>query len=441
MRYGITKHDIKYIDEKISKQKKWILDNLSDFDFADNKSALDFTYSAAINPKQYFAEMNNRINSIFDFAKELNLKPVFATITAPSKYHKMNNKKELLISPNETAKQLTQIFNKFTNLQVFQKMKKSLGHGLIYFRVYEPHKSGVPHMHLMMFLPSDSILEVKNKFYEYFTNKVRWGNNSKSLDFKYTWYKSAGGAVAYIMKYITKTFKDSKSDKLQHEAYWYIKYNVRRFLCSRTLAPITVYRKVRYFFKEQNSTYLDVSKLYEDNQLKRCFSDTTFTYMKYDFENDTVDEIVLWEKNVESILHKRIKQNSTFKLAYEKADYKEALTVYVNEFEKYSFSDSLNKFMLLPVVPSKLTDYQLQKFYRDLKEFDNENKTFLITKNEMIKRGFINTEISTLSNDVYTEKEEYINNDDFEIDLETGEFISYNLTQIDVVRTIDQVGF
>ena len=81
-------------------------------------------------------------------------------------------------------------------------MKKELGHGIIYFRVYEPHKSGVPHLHAMLFLPFDYILDIKKKFFEYFTDKVKWGNNKKSLDFRYTWYKSEGGAVAYIIERI-----------------------------------------------------------------------------------------------------------------------------------------------------------------------------------------------------------------------------------------------
>lgn len=121
--YGITKQDIQIIDTKIELQKKYLL--IRHFDFGGNtKSALDFTYSANLNPKKYFAEMNNRIKSIFDYAKDLNLKPVFITLTAPSKYHKQNINGKLKINPNETAKALTQIFNKFTSLQIFRKMKK-----------------------------------------------------------------------------------------------------------------------------------------------------------------------------------------------------------------------------------------------------------------------------------------------------------------------------
>lgn len=394
--YGITKEDIQVIDIKLEEQRKYITSRF--FDFGDeSKSALEFTYSANLNPKKYFAEMNNRINSIFDYAKELNLKPVFCTITAPSKYHKCfedgDKRGQLIINPNETAKELTQIFNKFTNLRIFQRMKKQLGHGLIYFRVYEPHKSGVPHLHAMLFVPMDYILDIKKKFYDYFTNKVKWGNNRKSLDFKYTWYNSAGGAIAYIMKYVTKTFKNENDKSTQYASYWYIKHNIRRFLCSRTLAPLTIYRKIRYFFKNQKNDYLKVTQLLKNNQIHRLFENTTYSYMRFNYETGEIEDITVWQKNTDLILRSRIKLNETFKLEYKKKEYKKALTVFVNDFEKYVHSDTLNKFVLLLVIPSKLKDYQLNNYYRILENTDIDSLDlvhFELVKNEMIKRGFLN---------------------------------------------------
>ena len=390
--YGITKEDIQVIDIKLEEQRKYITSRF--FDFGDeSKSALEFTYSANLNPKKYFAEMNNRINSIFDYAKDLNLKPVFCTITAPSKYHKCNVNGELKIKPNETAKELTQIFNKFTNLRIFQRMKKELGHGLIYFRVYEPHKSGVPHLHAMLFVPVDYILDIKKKFYDYFTNKVKWGNNRKSLDFKYTWYNSAGGAIAYIMKYVTKTFKNENDKSTQYASYWYIKHNIRRFLCSRTLAPLTIYRKIRYFFKNQKNDYLKVTELIKNNQIYRLFENTTYSYMRFNYETGEIEDITVWQKNTDLILRSRIKLNTTFKLEYKKKEYKKALTVFVSDFEKYYNDEKTNKFVLLPVVPTKLKDYQLNNYYHILENTDINSLDlvhFELVKNEMIKRGFLN---------------------------------------------------
>lgn len=390
--YGITKEDIQIIDTKIELQRKYLLSRFFDFG-EETKSALDFTYSANLNPKKYFAEMNNRINSIFDYAKDLNLKPVFITLTAPSKYHKLNVNGDLRINPNETAKELTQIWNKFTSLQIFRKLKKELGHGLIYFRVYEPHKSGVPHLHAMLFLPTDYILPVKKKYKEYFTNKDRWGNNRKSIDFKYTWYNSAGGAIAYIMKYVTKTFKNENDESTQYASYWYIKHNIRRFLCSRTLAPITIYRKVRHFFKQSKNDYLEVTQHIRNNEIHRLFNDTTYSYMFYNHETGEVEDVTVWQKNTDLILNSRIKQRDTFTLKYTKKDKKKPLIAFVSDFEKYAFNENLQKFILMPVVPSKLSNYQLQQYFRvldnqDIKKLDLVH--FQLVKNEMIKRDMLN---------------------------------------------------
>ena len=389
--YGISTYDIQTIDTKLELQRKYICSRFFDFG-EETKSAIEFTYSANLNPKKYFAEMNNRINSIFEYAKQLKLKPVFVTLTAPAKYHKLNVNGDLKINPNETAKELTQIFNKFTNLRIFQKMKKDLGHGLIYFRVYEPHKSGVPHLHAMLFLPTDYILDIKKKFFSYFTDKVKWGNNRKSIDFKYTWYNSAGGAIAYIMKYVTKTFKNENSNDIQYASYWYIKHNIRRFLCSRTLAPLLVYRKVRHFFKKHDNDYLKVTELIRNNQIYKLFDNTTYAYMRYNHELGEVEDITVWQKSTNLILQSRIKTNETFKLEYKKKEYKKALSVFVNDFVKYVHSDKLNKFVLLQVVPIKLKDYQLNNYYHILENTDIDNLDlvqFELTKNEMIKRGFL----------------------------------------------------
>ncbi|MDY0015100.1 MAG: replication endonuclease [Bacteroidales bacterium] len=288
--YGITDEDIEYIDSKIQRQ----IDFLKNFnlDLGDKTiNMLDNTYSANLNPKKYFAEINNRVNSMFDYARDHGLKPVFITLTVPSKYHRSN------ASHNETAKILTKVWNKFTNLQIFQKMKKELNHGLVYFRVYEPHKSGVPHMHAMLFLPSSYILPVKKKFKEYFSSD-RLGTNRKAMDFKYTWYKEKGGAVAYIMKYITKTFKDEQSQQIEHAVYWYIKHKIRRFLSSRTLAPLTVYRKVRYYFKDKfQQDFKKVSNMWKNGTIQRFFNGDVITYMYLDPDSGEVEEKIVYMKN------------------------------------------------------------------------------------------------------------------------------------------------
>lgn len=397
--YGITTEDITIIDTKIQLQKKYLKNFFCEFE-DETKSALDFTYSANLNPKKYFAEMNNRVNSIFQYADDLGLKPIFLTLTAPSKYHKKDFNNKLKISPSETAKELSKIWNKFTSLQIFRRIKKETNHGLIYFRVYEPHKSGVPHLHAMLFVPKNFILPIKKKFFEYFTDSNRWNNNKKSIDFKYTWYNSHGGAIAYMMKYITKTFKNENDDSKQLSSYWYIKHRIRRFLCSRTLAPITLYRKIRHFFKSSKNDYLKVTELMKANQIHKIFDDTTISYMMYNHETGEVDDVTLWQKKTDLILNSRIKKNNTFTLKYKKTEIDKPLIAIVNDFEKYCYSDNLEKFVLMPVIPSKLSDYQLFTYFNKLNKIDVEKLDLThygVTKNEMINRNLLKAKKENLN--------------------------------------------
>jgi hypothetical protein len=387
--YGISSKDINSIDKNIEFQKNW-LENFS-IDFSNKTvNMLDNTYSANLNPKKYFAEINNRVNTMVANAKEQGLKPIFITITAPSKFHRKYENGDFVISPNETAKEMTQIWNKFTNLQVFQKMKKDLDISLTYFRVYEPHKSGVPHLHALLFLPSSYILQIKKRFYEYFTNKNKWGSNIGGVGFRYTWYKEKGGAVGYVMKYILKTFKDSNSTAVQHSVYWYIKHNVRRFLSSRSLAPLTMYRKVRYYFKNRfNNDLKDISRMISNGSIYKFFNDTVINYRYVDIDTGEVEEIVIWSKNADLILNSKVHtKNDTIKLSYVKKENREIKKQDFTNFAKYIPTQS-NSWDGMPIVPSRMKDYQLISYYKKLDSQDITSlnlQHFNITRNEMIKR-------------------------------------------------------
>lgn len=414
--YGISGKDIESIDKKIDFQKKW-LENFS-IDFSNKSvSMLNNTYSANLNPKKYFAEINNRVNTMVANAKEQGLKPIFITITAPSAFHRKYDNGDLQVNPNDTAKEITQIWNKFTNLQVFQKMKKELDISLTYFRVYEPHKSGVPHLHALLFLPSSYILKVKKKFYEYFTNKEKWGSNIGGIGFRYTWYKEKGGAVGYVMKYILKTFKDTDSKAVQHSAYWYIKHSVRRFLSSRTLAPLTMYRKVRYYFKNRFGNDLkDISRLIANGDIYKSFEDTVISYRYFDNDTGEVEEIVLWSKNADLILHSRTIQNDTIKLTYVKKEQREIKKQDFTNFANYKPNET-NSWDAMAIVPSRMKDYQLQSYYKKLDSQDINTlnlQHFNLTRNEMIKRGLITGTIQSLNTEngievLYYENDEHLN--------------------------------
>ena len=52
-----------------------------------------FCKNSYINSNRYIAEINNRVNSLFNYARARNLKNVFITLTLPSEYHRLKTLK------------------------------------------------------------------------------------------------------------------------------------------------------------------------------------------------------------------------------------------------------------------------------------------------------------------------------------------------------------
>jgi len=303
--YGIDNYDKRMIDEKLRKQKKFLQNfciNLGNKEF----NLLNNTYSANLNPKKYFSEMNNRVNSINKHAKEMGLMPVFITLTVPSYFHPLKYNKHvdkiLENNPNygyynlnyaikDASIFLSDLWHKFTSLQIIRKMKRETGKGLTYFKVYEPHKSGVPHIHALVYLPKNWVLPIKKAFFKYFKSF-----GIKQLQYKYTWYSSKGGAIGYMMKYITKTFRNSETDIIDDIVCWYIKHRIIRFTSSRTMCSLFLYRKVRYYFKDDiKDDYLYISSLFNSGDIQYYFNRTMINYRCYHPDDDDY-EITLYSK-------------------------------------------------------------------------------------------------------------------------------------------------
>jgi hypothetical protein len=250
--YGLNQYEYNEVQIKLEKQKhfldkSYIYDKLS-----NNKIPLStITFSANINPKRYYSEIQNRINTLVVEATNKNLIPLFITLTLPSKYHKMKtsrvskqliqNQKYNNTPPREAIKQLTKMFAKLRHDRSLKELSKEQR---IYYRVNEPHKDGTPHTHILLYIPNSSAIRVTKAFKRLFNPKA----NDIQTDIK--------NASAYIMKYINKTLPNSKQETLSlQDKYlnaWYSKNRISRFNSSRTLAPLKLYRLLykRYTLQE-----------------------------------------------------------------------------------------------------------------------------------------------------------------------------------------------
>ena len=85
-----------------------------------------------------------------------------------------------------------------------------------------------------MFVPKSSVDRVVNAFKRLFDDRA---NDIQT---------NIENVTSYIIKYINKTLPLSKKENLsKNEKYlnaWYCKHTIIRFNCSRTLAPLSLYR-------------------------------------------------------------------------------------------------------------------------------------------------------------------------------------------------------
>lgn len=254
--YGLTKSDYLEVQEKIRKQNcfleyNYIYDKIS----SSHIPLKNLVISANHNPNRYYALIQNRINTLINEAKEKNLFPIFMTLTLSSEFHKMKmdkqtkalieNPKYNYVTPKEAVKHLTKMFSRLRHDRSLKELSKD---ERIYFRVNEPHKNGTPHTHILLFVPKSSIDRVVNTFKRLFDNKA----NDIQTDIK--------NAASYVMKYINKTLPLSKKENLtKKEKYlnaWYCKHRIVRFNCSKTLAPLSLYRLLHDKFNLKELTTL-----------------------------------------------------------------------------------------------------------------------------------------------------------------------------------------
>jgi hypothetical protein len=294
--YGLNNNIKNYIDKKIEKNKTF-LKNMK-FYTEDYKlvSMFDSDMNANLSPERYFAEVNNRVNTIFKISQELNLVPAFLTITAPPEYH-FKSKHYNGSTPRKTALYLSKLWHKFLQLRIIRDIKKNVGHNMIYIRVYEPHKSGVPHLHAMIFVPKQNLKEIKEKFYKHFT---KYNIKKIALKFIYKFnntkkYDGVTGAIAYILKYMNKTFKNAVENKMSDEAYYFAFHGIRRFITSQTLIPLWIYRKIKSNTDNRDLLYL--TKQYKQGNIYHHFD------KQFIFKRDIQKSLIKYNCDTQEVLY------------------------------------------------------------------------------------------------------------------------------------------
>ncbi len=369
--YGISNEDIKTIDEKIEKQKRYIEENSLS------------SYGANVNPARYLAELNNRVNALTKLAFEDDLKPVFITITLPSSFHPSSSKYEGY-TINESNKKLYQIWQALINSRVIKSSKYH------YIQTKEPHKSGVPHLHAVFFIEDQYLDRFKNVF----ENEMK-RQNIKRYEFK-TEFKTdkynrkISAVVAYILKYIFKTFRNSKTGEMSLVNYWYVKHRIRRVMMSRSLIPLRVFRRINY--KKEFQDMYKATKDWFDGRIRETVKRLNIDYL-YTDDNYEVQEKGLWIKPNQLISNIRKRFNVKYKSHFEPI-----IPIVIDGVQK-RYNLVSGKVLKSAVFPALLPDWKLLNYYYSLNPDDEKVSLvhFGITQNECIKRGLIKGEIYSLN--------------------------------------------
>ncbi len=248
--YGVDEKDKEDVNNNLKKQINYLKDTYLNIDNGEKFLNLyDIAYGANIKPKQYHAEIWNRVTSLQKYAIEKKYTSVFfLTITPPSYLKPLKqinigkNKIRMVDNPNfcgltdyvkEAREHISQKWRKFLRQRIFKEIKQRYGENLIYLRVYEPMLDGTPHLHLMCFVPDEFAKRFYNLVQNYFSDT--------RFDIKNV-FENEKHVTAYILKYILKSFKHVDNTLSDVVSYWYVKNKIRRFTTSRTLIPLQLFR-------------------------------------------------------------------------------------------------------------------------------------------------------------------------------------------------------
>ena len=216
--YGINEEIRKTVDESLKNQESYLKKHFVSIQDKSFVSFFDMSMSANIKPNKYYGEMFNKVDALKKYAKHIGFSsPVFMTITAPTYLKPLKqinigkNRIKLVDNPNFTGETdyvdkarfyLSEKWRIFLRQRLFRDIKKKYNDRVIYMRTYEPMIDGTPHLHLVIFLPP----EFKDRFVKLAKHYFR----QTRTDIKTIFDEEIGGVVAYILKYILKSFSNSK---------------------------------------------------------------------------------------------------------------------------------------------------------------------------------------------------------------------------------------
>lgn len=429
-RYGLTENDLNISQEKIDHQKKYLIENEFTTSNGQLLNLLDVSFSAN-HSERYYAQLANKINTMEQIAFNEDLVPCFLTMTLDgfyrdliygnyTRYNKFDIDKKAKIKksvPNNdklglikskldmniklTIKDLYNVLNhqfrQFRKGKAFKQLKKA-GKNYIYIRTTEPHKKdGVPHFHMMLFIPKEFIPLFQSEFKKWFVApRNRYVTKNGVWESFQTDIKNASG---YIMKYITKSFRDVKNDKkLDYLSAWFIKHRIMRCVTSRSVLPQWIYQKIAvldndwYYLSDilKSSTSDYQAEWSQENDyfyIYDTWSDREYSYHCGKLEVYSSNRLVKQSGKTIYKPYKMVSYGKTPK-QWSKKPPKPIPTYLDNRLIGY-WHNGQNKLFKDSISPALMTDYQLYNYFHNLDIETCNLQHYQYVKNCAIERGLI----------------------------------------------------
>ena len=231
------------------KQQTNYLNNQQNLKNIKTGEILTLKYSFDFKQKEYVKTIEQKVNALVSLAVAQDLIPIFITLTVPSEFHPYKTLKNQVIVINKKYKfvklddAIVEAYEELKTIyRTFYKRLKNCSKNIYYIKITEPHKSLIPHMHILIFVENEHLLNTKKLFIkiykEYKLQRVDYDESILN--------DNLHNAVGYIMKYVLKTINSNDEFFKRWLDGWRKKYKIRACEISNLPISVEVYKKLYY---------------------------------------------------------------------------------------------------------------------------------------------------------------------------------------------------
>lgn len=251
---------------------------------------LNLQYSFNKKQKEYVKTIEQKVNALVSIAHAENLSPIFITLTLPSKYHPFKNLKNTRTLKNKnfifqtTDEAIINGYQKLKDIyRVFYKRLKNQTKNIYYIKITEPHKSLIPHMHILLFINKKHFIHTKKLFFkvceEYKLQRVDY-DESLLQD-------NIHNAVGYVMKYVLKTLNSNDEFFKRWVDGWRRYYKIRACEMSKLPLSIEIYKKI----------YYNLPPTLKEN-IQKNIEQNNQSFFEYFIKNTEIHQIIYKEESM-----------------------------------------------------------------------------------------------------------------------------------------------